>query len=97
MSRIRSAYMCVSLRGCQQNRGKKKTRSIAGGSFGMVCCFNSHNLPRPAFGGREGCGRFEAWRNHETDLNFGGTVLQVNMPRMKVISLGSDSMTASGR
>jgi hypothetical protein len=77
--------MCVSLRGCQQNRGKKKTRSITGGSLGIVCWFNSHDLPRPARGGREGCSRFEAWRTHETDLNFGGTVLQVNMPRKKVI------------
>lgn len=89
--------MCVSLRGCQQNRGKKKTRSIAGGSLEIVCCFNSHNLPRPARGGREGCGRFKARCNHETDLNFSGTVLQVNMPRMTVIPHASDSMTALGR
>ena len=49
-------------------------------------CFNSRNLPRPACGGREGCGRFDAWRSHDADLNVDALALQVSIPGMEVVS-----------
>ncbi len=74
--------------------GQKKDPIHCWRVFGIVCWFNSHNLPRPASGGREGCGRFEAWRSHEPEVNVVGTVLQVNMVRMNAISTAASRHVA---
>jgi len=94
MSRISSAYMCVSLRLCKKSGAKKRPGPLLAGLWGYAFV-NSHNFLRPTCGGREGCGRIDAWRIHEADLNVDAQVLQGRPNRAPQLRLDSSMFAAS--